>query len=316
MSPNPIFKNFESVKGKLMKHYNLQIHTSAEAERFMTECETDFRTRLDGVVNAVLADDGLRTIALSGPTCSGKTTTADRLIEQIGASGHHAVVISVDDFFLDRNDRNRVDLAPPDYDSVEAIDLDYLDVFLRRLRNRESVLVPKYDFTATRRVGYHEYLPDPLDIYVIEGIQAVYPEVTARLGDYRSIFISVTDDTQVNGVPFDRHEVRLLRRIVRDYNFRGATPEFSFHLWDGVRRNEEKNIFPNAGNCDFYLNSFLPYELFVLREHALPLLAQVSAESVHRPSADRLTEKLAALPELPFDGRRIPQNSVFREFIG
>ena len=282
----------------------------------MLECETDFRTRLDGVVNAVLADDDLRTIALSGPTCSGKTTTANRLIEQIGASGHHAVVISIDDFFLDRNDRNRVDLEPPDYDSVEAIDLDYLDIFLTRLRNRQSVLVPKYDFTATRRVGYHEYLPDPLDIYVIEGIQAVYPEVTARLGDYRSIFISVTDDVSVNGVTFDRNEVRLLRRIVRDYNFRGATPEFSFHLWDGVRRNEEKNIFPNAGNCDFYLNSFLPYELFVLRKHALPLLADVPETSGHRPSADELAKKLSALPELPFDDRRIPQNSVFREFIG
>lgn len=299
-----------------MKQYNLQIYTSEVAGRFMLECETDFRTRLDGVVNAVLADDDLRTIALSGPTCSGKTTTANRLIEQIGASGHHAVVISIDDFFLDRNDRNRVDLEPPDYDSVEAIDLDYLDIFLTRLRNRQSVLVPKYDFTATRRVGYHEYLPDPLDIYVIEGIQAVYPEVTARLGDYRSIFISVTDDVSVNGVTFDRNEVRLLRRIVRDYNFRGATPEFSFHLWDGVRRNEEKNIFPNAGNCDFYLNSFLPYELFVLRKHALPLLADVPETSGHRPSADELAKKLSALPELPFDDRRIPQNSVFREFIG
>lgn len=301
-----------------MKHYNLQIQTPAEAERFIRECETDFRTRLDGVVNAVLAGDDLRTIALSGPTCSGKTTTADRLIEKIGASGHHAVVISIDDFFRDRcgNDRNRVDLAPPDYDSVDAIDLDYLSVFLTRLRNRQSVLVPKYDFTATRRVGYHEYLPDPLDIYVIEGIQAVYPEVTARLGDYRSIFISVTDDVSVNGIPFGRHEIRLLRRIVRDYNFRGATPEFSFHLWDGVRRNEEKNIFPNSGNCDLYLNSFLPYELFVLRKHALPLLADVPENSGHRPAADELAKKLSALPELPFDDRMIPQNSVFREFIG
>ncbi len=300
-----------------MKHYNLQIHTPDEAGRFMMECETDFRARLDGVVNAVLAGDDLRTIALSGPTCSGKTTTADRLIEQIRASGHHAVVISIDDFFLDRRgDRNRVDLEPPDYDSVEAIDLDYLDVFLRRLRNRQSVLVPKYDFTATCRVGYHEYLPDPLDIYVIEGIQAVYPEVTARLGDYRSIFISVTDDVSVNGVMFDRNEVRLLRRIVRDYKFRGATPEFSFHLWDGVRRNEEKNIFPNSGNCDFYLNSFLPYELFVIRNHVLPLLADVPENSGYRAAAEKLTEKLSALPALPFDDRRIPQNSVFREFIG
>ena len=301
-----------------MIYYNFNVQTPEEAERFILECETEFRARLDSVVNAVLAGNDLRTIALSGATCSGKTTTANRLIEQIRASGHRAVVISVDDFFLDRRkgERNCVDNAPPDYDSVEAIDLDYLSAFFARLRERKSVLVPKYDFTATCRVGYHEYLPDPLDIYVVEGIQAVYPEVTALLGEHRSIFMAFADDVSVNGVPFGRHEIRLLRRIVRDYNFRGATPEFSFHLWDGVRANEEKNIFPNAGGCDYILNSFLPYELFVLKKHVLPLLADVPPGSRYRPAADKLTEKLSALSEFPIDDRRIPQNSVFREVIG
>lgn len=301
-----------------MKSYNFIPHTSTEAEQFIRDCESDFRARLDDAVNTVLAEPLPSIIALSGPTCSGKTTTADRLIEQIGASGHHAVVLSIDDFFLDRRDRNRVDLEAPDYDSAAALDLDYLSVFFTRLRERKSVLVPKYDFTATSRVGYHEYLPDPLDIYVIEGIQAVYPEITALFGDAvcRSIFISVTDDVTVNGIPFSRHDIRLLRRIVRDCKFRGASPEFSFHLWDGVRRNEETNIFPNAGNCDIYLNSFLPYELFVIRKHVLPLLADVPETSGYRAAADELTEKLTALPADPFDDCMIPQNSVFREFIG
>lgn len=299
-----------------MRNFEFNICTSEEAERFVRFCETDFRTRLDNAVNAVLASENLQTIALSGPTCSGKTTTADRLIEKINASGHRAVVISIDDFFLARDDRNRVDLEVPDYDSVAAIDLDYLSVFLTRLRNWQSVLVPKYDFTATRRVGYHEYLPDPRDIYVIEGIQAVYPEVTALFGGYRSIFISVTDDVTINGISFDSCEIRLLRRIVRDYKFRGATPEFSFHLWKGVRKNEEKNIFPNAGNCDIYLNSFLPYELFVIRKYALPLLTDVPETSEYRAEADELAKKLSALPEDFFDDRMIPKHSVFREFIG
>ena len=120
----------------------------------------------------------------------------------------------------------------------------------------------------------------------------------------------------MNGLPFDRHEIRLLRRIVRDYRFRGATPEFSFHLWKGVRKNEETNIFPNAGNCDIYLNSFLPYELSVIRKAVLPLLADVPADSEYRADADELTRKLSALPEDCFDDRMIPNHSVFREFIG
>lgn len=299
-----------------MKSYCLQCNTPDEAESFVHFCEADFRMRLDAAVDAVLAVPELSVIALAGPTCSGKTTTANRLIEQIGASGHRAVVISIDDFFLDRKDRNRVDLEVPDYDSVAAIDLDYFSIFLNRLRNRQSVLVPKYDFTATSRVGYHEYCPDPMDIYVIEGIQAVYPEVTALFGDYRGMFISVMDDVTVNGVAFGRHEVRLLRRIVRDYNFRGATPEFSFHLWQGVRKNEEANIFPNVGSCGVLLDSFQPYELWVIRSHVLPLLDSVPETSIYRREAAELSAKLAALPDIPFDDRMIPQNSVFREFIG
>jgi len=299
-----------------MKFYNLQSHTPDEAERFVHSCEADFRARLDAAVNAVLSAPEPSVIALAGPTCSGKTTTANRLIEQIGALGHRAVVLSIDDFFYDRKDRNRVDLEVPDYDSVAAIDLDYLSVFLDRLRKRQCVLVPKYDFTATRRVGYHEYCPAPMDIYVIEGIQAVYPEVTALFGDYRGMFISVMDDVNVNGVAFGRHEVRLLRRIVRDYNFRGATPEFSFHLWQGVRKNEEANIFPNVGSYGVLLDSFQPYELCVIRNHVLPLLGSVPADSIYRREAEELAAKLAGLPELPFDDRMIPQNSVFREFIG
>lgn len=301
-----------------MKIFEFIPRTPAEAGQFIQTCESDFRARLDEAVNAVLAEPVPSIVTLSGPTCSGKTTTAKRLIEQIRVSGYRAVVFSIDDFFLDRNDRNRVDVEAPDYDSAAALDLDYLSVFLTRLRERKSVLVPKYDFTATCRVGYHEYLPDPLDIYVIEGIQAVYPEITALFGDApcRSIFISVTDDVTVNGVTFSRHDVRLLRRIVRDYKFRGATPEFSFHLWDGVRRNEETNIFPNAGNCGIYLNSFLPYELFVIRDYVLPLLAEIPETSGYRAAADELTRKLSALPVSHFDDRVIPQNSVFREFIG
>lgn len=299
-----------------MKNFNINVANEKEAAELVEKCEAEFRFRLDETVKKVISKKNLRVVALSGPTCSGKTTTANRLIEEIGASGHHAVVISIDDFFRDRNDRNRVDLEVPDYDSADAIDLSYLSEFLSRLKNGQSVLVPKYDFTKTRRVGYHEYIPDPLDIYVIEGIQAVYPEITSRLWNYGSIFISVADDVTVNGVGFERHDIRLLRRIVRDYKFRGATPEFSLHLWEGVRKNEERNIFPDSANCGIYIDSFLPYELFVIRDCAISLLDDVPADSKRRAEADRLTKKLSELSALPFCDRMIPQNSVFREFIG
>ncbi len=299
-----------------MRKLDVNIQTPAEAEAFILSCETDFINSLDAAINEITNRENTKIIALSGPTCSGKTTTAEKLIKKINSTGHHAVVMSIDDFFRDRQDRNRVDLEAPDYDSVNAIDLSYLDCLMTRLRAGQSILVPKYDFTATRRVGYHEYIPDPRDIYVIEGIQAVYPEITKMFGVYKSIFISVTDDVEYKSVTFESHEIRLLRRIVRDHNFRGATPEFSFHLWHGVRENEEKNIFPNAGGCDIFINSFLPYELFVICKHALPLLESVPKTSEYRAEADVLAEKLAVFDGENFDDRMIPKNSVFREFIG
>ncbi len=302
-----------------MKTYHIPLPISeTDAADFIQTCESHFRTHLDEAVTAVLAEPTPSIIALSGPTCSGKTTTANRLIERISASGHHAVVLSVDDFFRDRNERNRVDLEAPDYDSPAALDLVYLAEFFARLQEGKSILIPKYDFVATRRVGYHEYIPDPLDIYVVEGIQAVYPEVTSLFGDSvcRSIFISVTEDVEVNGVSFSRHDIRLLRRIVRDYWFRGATSEFTFHLWDGVKKNEKTNIFPNSNNCDVYIDSFLPYEIFTIRDDVLPLLEAVPPTSEYRPDAERLLEKLHQLTSFAYiDDRLIPQNSVIREFL-
>lgn len=107
-----------------------------------------------------------------------------------------------------------------------------------------------------------------------------------------------------------------MRRIVRDHKFRGATAEFSFHLWRGVRVNEEENIFPNAGNCDIYINSLLDYEPFVIARHLIPLLDTVPADSIYRDEADELRAKIKPYENDLFEDGMIPADSVFREFIG
>lgn len=304
--------------GIAMIELSNNISTPEMAREFIMSCEKSFFTELDNAVVDLMRGNDKRIIALSGPTCSGKTTTAARLIKEINDSGHQAVVLSIDDFFRDREYRNRVDLEAPDYDSVKAIDLAYLQYFIGRLMEGKSVLIPKYSFTETARVGYNEYIPKPHDIYVIEGIQAVYPEITSMFKEYgyKSVFISVTDDVCYRGTVVPANDIRLARRIVRDYKFRGAIPEFSFHLWHGVRDNEERNIFPNSKSCDVYINSFLPYELFVIQKFALPLLDGVPADSEYRDEADELSAKLSVFRNDLFDDRMIPNNSVFREFIG
>ena len=300
-----------------MRTIELNIRDSADAARFIEECEADFSARIDEALESLFEGHEAKIIALSGPTCSGKTTTAGKLTRRISRAGKRAVVISIDDFFKDRNDRNVVEGESPDYDSPAAIDLDYLALFMERLRAGKPVLVPHYDFIAPGRTGYDEYYPHPDDIYIFEGIQAVYPEVTELFGPgFRSVFMNVKEDIRYGDAVLDRDEIRLLRRTVRDFRFRGATPEFTLHLWESVRANEKKNIFPNAWIRDLTIDSFLPYEPFLLSRYALPLLRTVPEDSRYRDEADALIGKLSAFDCPLFEERMIPHNSVFREFIG
>ena len=300
-----------------MKQLNLNMKSKEDARIFVNACEKQFRINLEAAIDHVFDDGGTKIVTLSGPTCSGKTTTANTLTRRIREEGLHAVVLSIDDFFLNRADRNNVSGEVPDYDSVKALDLEYLEYFTDRLMKGKSILVPKYDFTATSRVGYTEYIPASRDIYIFEGIQAVYPEITKMFAhEFRSIFISVEESVGYGSSVLRREDIRLMRRIVRDHKFRGATAGFSFHLWQGVRANEESNIFPNAKNCDIYINSLLDYEPFIIAKHLIPLLDTVPADSIYRDEADELREKIRPYENCLFEDDMIPEDSVFREFIG
>ena len=300
-----------------MKNLRINIDEYRDAQKYITRAEHDFSYKLDAAIDKVFENGCPKIITLAGPTCSGKTTTANKLVERIKAEGKNAVTLSIDDFFIDRTDRNVVDGEAPDYDSVKAIDLPLLEVFVRDLLAGKTVNVPHFDFETTHRTGYTEFKPHKNDIYLFEGIQAVYPEVTRLFGrDYRSIFIAVVDPVKYKGAVLDKNEIRLFRRIVRDAYFRNATAEFSLHLWQTVRANEEENIFPNAGNSDIYIDSFLRYEPFVMARHAGELLKTVPEDSRYRAYADELLEKLKAFECPFFKDEMIPRDSMFREFIG
>ena len=158
-----------------MRIIETELHSAEEAQRYVTLCESRFSDGIDEALESIFTGRDVKTVALAGPTCSGKTTTAVKLTRRIERAGKRAVVMSIDDFFLDRKDRNLIDGESPDYDSVAAIDLDCLEAFMKRLNAGLPVLVPHYDFAATGRTGYDEYYPHPDDIYVFEGIQEVFP---------------------------------------------------------------------------------------------------------------------------------------------
>lgn len=299
-----------------MKLLCKEVTTKAEAEKFVIRCEKEFKEKLIETVSDVLAR-GNRIITLSGPTCSGKTTTAKILVDQIERSGRHAVVISIDDFYLDNLRQGIGKNKKIDFDSVKTIDLEYLGAFTKSLLAYERVKIPIFDFTTGLRGGYREYKPKIEDVFVFEGIQAVYPEVTALFGnEFTSIFICVTDEVVCNGITFSPHEIRLLRRIVRDKLFRNTSPENTLMFWDSVRENEDVSIFPNAANQNFYIDSFLPYELFVIAELALPLLNEIDADSPYKTEASSLAFRLQNVKNSFYDTSLVPKGSMFREFIG
>ena len=299
-----------------MKTIHREFINDEEKKNFVEECEKRFYTRLRQITDEIAHRDDSFIIALAGPTCSGKTTTAHLLIEDLEKCGKDAVVISIDDFVRDHDAKREVKDEPVDYDSIDAIDFPYFEECVKKIYAGETVRLPHYDFDTQKRDSYREYTRDENDVLIFEGIQAVYAPILELFSHEGccGIFTNVPEDVTVNGVWFSRHEVRLARRLVRDYQFRSASPEFTFYLWDGVRENEEKNIFPNSAHLPYQMDSFLEYELFLLRPYVLSILEKVKADSLYYPQAEALKNKFISLPEIAYN--LVPDNSMYTEFLG
>lgn len=294
-----------------------RIRTEEEGAAFVHLCDTDFHRRLTELAQRILREDGVKCIALSGPTCSGKTTMAKILTEEITKSGKCAVVLSIDDFFKERTLPKSLEYKV-DYDSVEAIDLPYFAACVDKMLRGETTVLPRFDFVDGVRQAGEEYRSTPGDILIFEGIQAVYPEVTRLLAPYRakSICICVAESLSVNGTVLAPEEIRLARRIVRDHKFRSATPEFTFHIWESVRENEEKNIIPYMDGCDYQINSLLAYEPFMLAPHLIPLLESVPLDSPYFLNAMSLLEKFRCVEGSEISEKFLSEQSLYHEFLG
>jgi len=300
---------------------NARTSFSGEEDKraYVAECEKKFEHALDCAVEKIISAESNRIITLSGPSCSGKTTTANKIVSEFEERGKRVHVISIDDFYYDRDylikqaEKNGTNL---DFDSAETIDLDELEMTIESIFCEDSVKIPVFDFKSGKRIKEKEFILDDKDIFVFEGIQAVYPEVTRlfKAHPYFSVFAYVCEDLKVGDHIYEKNTVRFFRRLVRDYNFRNATPEFTFKLWESVRQNEERNILPFADDCDVLLNSLMPYEINMRKPYLVPLLSEIAESSVHFAYASEMLEKLEALEVISRE--YIPSNSVYREFLG
>lgn len=299
----------------MMKTINIKFATEEDKIKFVNECEYDFENRLD-VASKKIVNSSALNVLLSGPTCSGKTTTANKVIDDYHQAGKKVTVISIDDFFYERNDSRVVKHGEKiDYDSVEVIDLELLKKCIDGAKKGNNIKVPIFDFVSQSRVGYNSYQIENGEVILYEGIQAVYPEVTSLFTEeFIGIFINVNEDVCLNGIYFSRDEIRFIRRLVRDRKFRGASADFTFYLWETVRENEDKNIFPNKNICSIQLDSFMGYELFLIKPYIIEVLSEVNESSKYYSEAKKLMAKFDDLDEISYE--YIPKNSLYTEFLG
>ena len=294
------------------------LSTKRTVER-INNAENKFRNRIEEVANHILSHGNVRFLTLSGPSCSGKTTTAAILRERITGAGRNVTIISIDDFYRDRDDiiaDCKARDIPLDMDSITSIDLDELSRFVTSIRAGKRALLPRFDFVTGKRIGYKMLWPDSGAVYLLEGIQAVYPEVTALFGheEVLRLYISIETGIENESGVWSPREIRLMRRLLRDSIYRGADASDTFAHWGGVVRNELQNIEPYKDICDEKIDSGMEYELNVMRDPIIELLSEVGDGDDHAVLAVLLKEKLSMIDSIPKN--LVPQDSMLREFVG
>lgn len=262
--------------------------------------------------------EGIRIVLISGPSSSGKTTFCKRLQVQLTTNLLHPVGISLDDYFLNREDTPKDEHGEYDFESLYALDLPYFNKDLKKLLSGEEIELPSFNFESGRRIFKGKKLKlRENSILVIEGIHALNPELTEFIDDkykyrvYVSVLTSISLDNH-NWIPTTDN--RLLRRIIRDYRFRGYSAEDTINRWPSVRQGEDKWIFPYQENADAMFNSAMLYELAALRKFAEPILAQVPESSKANAEAYRLLRFLRYFNYIPTE--ELPGTSLLREFLG
>ena len=257
-------------------------------------------------------------VLISGPSSSGKTTFAKRLGIQLSIWGLDPVLISLDDYFIDREKTPRDENGEYDFEALEAIDVPMFNDHLNRLLQGEEIDMPRYNFISGKR----EFLGRKLkmknnSVLVIEGIHGLNPKLTPQIEADMKFKIYVSALTSISIDNLNRvatTDNRLIRRIVRDYRTRGNNATDTLRRWESVRRGEDKHIFPNQEQADMIFNSSLFYELAVLKDYVRPLLREVPDTTHEFGEARRLLKFLDLFTAM--DGTEIPPTSILREFIG
>lgn len=260
----------------------------------------------------------IKLILISGPSSSGKTTFSKRLAIQLRVNGFNPVRISLDNYFVNREDNPVDENGEYDFEAIEAIDIDLFNKNMIELMDGKEIDIPKFSFEAGKRYYDGEKLQvKKKDLIIVEGIHGLTPKLTEQIDDSTKYKIYVSALTSVS---IDGHNLiktsdnRLIRRMIRDAKYRGYSTQETISQWDSVRRGEDKNIFPYQEEANIMFNSALLYELPVLKTHVEPLLRKVKPNQKEYNAAQRLLKFFSYF--VPIEDEEIPPTSIIREFLG
>ena len=291
---------------------------NGEATNLINVSEALQEKKISQIADKIAAKKDIKVVLIAGPSSSGKTTFCKRLSVQLLASGVKPVQISLDDYFVNREETPKDEQGEYDYESIYALNIPLINEQFNALFNGQEVELPKYNFqTGSSEKSGNKLRLEENNVLVVEGIHALNPTLTAQIPDdkkfkiYASALTTILLDNH-NYIPTTDN--RLLRRIVRDYKYRGCSAQDTIHRWPSVRAGENKWIFPYQEQADVMFNTALLFELAVIKPQAEEVLEQVPENCEEYAEAYRLRKFLKYFAPLPF--RNLPPTSLLREFLG
>ncbi len=292
------------------------VNTAAQTGReFITHCEYEYESRVYAAAGEIL-HLGRRIVMMSGPSASGKTTTAHQLADAIRARGGQAQVISMDDFFKDLEEYPRLPDGTKDYENITAVDLKTLQQCLQELLETGRTMLPEFDFLTEHRKPQRRPLELKDGVCIVEGIHALNPQTTSQLpadSIYR-VYVGLREEYSKGGQRvLPSRDIRLARRLVRDYKYRGHSLGKTITMWPSVCAGEDRYIKVFKSRADLLLDTSFSYEICVLASEIVPLAGKLDGQ----PGAERLNELVgvfALCRQMPVEW--VPADSMLREFLG
>lgn len=292
----------------------------SDVVEFLAECDENYAQRVALAADKILSNlEHSPIVLLSGPSGSGKTTTAMKIAEELQRRGVNTHAIAMDNYFKTIHPKTapRTPEGAIDYESPLCLDMELLDQHFTALTNGEEILIPKYEFVRQMR---NDSRGTPLklgknEIAVFEGIHALNDQITAQHPEATKLYISARSNVNDGAtLRFKGTWMRLTRRVVRDYNFRGTDATDTLDMWANVRRGEKLYISPYKNKADIMFDSSFPYEVSVMKHYALPMLQSIPEENVRRAELIDMVQSFEYFD--PIDPALVAKDSLLREFIG